>query len=158
MSNGGNSETPDLVSAIVVAGNQPNPAFGAPGQPETIDIVLYTFDEPVLTPGFAPGVPGTPAAATTHAYLANSDQLTAAVGEPGRASNDTQVAAIFGAGGTLDTVVGASVEYETLQEGTGGSRTGWNQEDEVAIANVPAGPTTTSGRTAGPGSHRRHRH
>ncbi len=44
VSNSGNTETPDLVSAIAAL-NQPNP-LGGPN----IDAILYTFDEPVINP------------------------------------------------------------------------------------------------------------
>jgi putative cell wall-binding protein len=151
VSNNGITETPDLLSAIVVR-NSPTPAALVPTFGDTIDSILYTFDEPVLLPsGTPPGEPsivGLTGDEGFYAYLSTSEQLEAAIVTRSTA-NDTQVAAIFGPGGTLDLAVGASVDWETVEEGSGGQNRG-NLEHEVGVANVGTGPTTISGRTAAP--------
>ena len=138
VSNGGNSETPDLVSAVAAL-NQPdaNNTFGT----GDLDAILFTFDEPVLVDD------GTDFCA----YLADSTEVCVPADPLAvrSTSNDTQVAAVFGPAGTLSTVVGAFVDIDGVTEATGGQNRN-NQEDEVGIANVGTGPTTTSGRTAAP--------
>lgn len=139
VANGGNSETPDLVSAIA-ARNQANPNFGQPGQPATIDAILYTFDEPVLEPT-------TPT--LFKAYTSAGGGELSGQAAQRSTQNDTQVVVVFGAGGTLDLVVGASVYDGAVREGTG-TQFRPNQQDEVSLANVGTGPTTVAGRTAAP--------
>jgi len=136
VSAGGNTETPDLVSAVIVR-NQPAPAPAPPGT--MIDAILYTFDEPVIDP----------VAGQFSAYM--SDGVTEINGAVAvrSTSNDTQVAVVFGPAGILDLAVGASVEPGAVDEGAGAQNRP-NLQDEVAVANVGTGPTTTSGRTAGP--------
>lgn len=143
VANSGNSETPDLVSAIAVR-NQPDSDNLTPW--DTIDAILFTFDEPVLEPVATAGLP-TPFDAF-QAYLSDGSELSG-INAVRSTANDTQVAVIFGEGGTLDLAVGASVLEGAVQEGTG-SQARDNQEDEVGLANVGSGPTTVSGRTAGP--------
>jgi len=147
VSNSGNSETPDLVSAVIVR-NQPNPT---PGQPN-IDAILFTFDEPVLEPqAFAdcdPGAPVTPGFCGFQAYLSDGTVLPGLVAQRSTA-NDTQVAVIFGQAGSLDLAVGAIVTDGAVREGSGTQQRP-NQQDEVGAANPGSGPTTVSGRTSAP--------
>lgn len=137
VSTGGNSETPDLESALLVLNQETGPGTGV-----FVDAILYTFDEPVVTPvgmNFAAyndaGAPITPAAP----FVLGTQRST---------TNDRQVAVPFGLAGTLNTAVGASASDGAVVEGTGSARP--NQQDEVGVANVGSGPTTISGRTNGP--------
>jgi hypothetical protein len=139
---GGNSETPDLESAVAVRNQPAPPEFGLP--PGTVvDAILYTFDEPVNI-----GTPGQPSpGGDFYAYLADATPVPANFAIRSTA-NDTQVAAIW-LTSDIDLATGAYVEWQAVQEGTVGQNR-FSQEDEVPLSNVGTGTTTESGRTAGP--------
>jgi len=132
ISNGGNTGTPDLVSATL-------DLTGVTGQ----DVINLVFDQPVATNG----------AATTlfQAYTNTSGILTPIAGNGGSAtaaSSPNNVQLVF-TDGTLTNVVGVSVDENAVLATTGSNIGLANSDDEVGITNSNTS-SPASGRTASP--------
>lgn len=138
--NGGNSDTPDLVSATFDETTA-----------TTDDVVIFTFDEAVTLPGGSTG-------ALFGVYDADGNVQFGDAGSAQRSTaNNTQVRVEFAdldtatAGGALFDAVGAFVEEGAVQEDTFvGARVNQEDEEGVANSNTDTGGTTSTERTSGP--------
>ena len=128
VSNGGNSATPDLVSATFKPGATSTDA----------DQVVYTFDQGVTT---------TFVAGDFQVYYVDGSEDSSGSGARINPNNNTQVVVNY-TNGTLTDAVGASVLPGAV---TATNASGSNQADEVGVAGT-SGTTggQTPGRTAGP--------